>query len=85
MLARYLVENLSSHNIWAFKMLITESIYFLNVFGNIYLMDVFLGGEFRTYGIQVLGIERRMFFCSALFFWHYICSHAGGQHDAGGP
>ena len=53
MLARYLVENLSSHNIWAFKMLITESIYFLNVFGNIYLMDVFLGGEFRTYGIQV--------------------------------
>ena len=52
-LARYLVENLSSHNIWAFKMLITESIYFLNVFGNIYLMDVFLGGEFRTYGIQV--------------------------------
>ena len=52
-LALYLVENLSSHNIWACKMLITESIYFLNVFGNIYLMDVFLGGEFRTYGIQV--------------------------------
>ena len=52
-LARYLADNLSSHNIWAFKMLITESIYFLNVFGNIYLMDVFLGGEFRTYGLQV--------------------------------
>jgi len=55
-LAQYLVENLNSHNIWAFKLIIAESIYFLNVLGNIYLMDVFLGGEFRTYGVQVASL-----------------------------
>merc|ERR1719427_1355102 len=55
-LAHYLVDNLNTHNIWAAKLVIAESIYFLNVLGNIYFIDVFLGGEFRTYGLQVASI-----------------------------
>jgi len=54
--AQYLVDNLNTHNVWAIKTFIAEIIYFLNVLGNIYFIDVFLGGEFRTYGIQVASI-----------------------------
>ena len=42
-LAQYLVDNLNTHNVWAFKIFITEIIYFLNVLGNMYFIDVFLG------------------------------------------
>ena len=41
--AHYLVDNLHTHNIWTIKMFIAEIIYFLNVIGNIYFIDVFLG------------------------------------------
>ena len=69
--AHYLVDNLHTHNIWTIKMFIAEIMYFLNVLGNIYFIDVFLGmgrneicsllshflgGEFRTYGLQVASI-----------------------------
>jgi len=52
-LAQYLIDNLNTHNIWAVKIFMTEIIYFLNVLLNIYLIDVFLDGEFRTYGLEV--------------------------------
>ena len=42
-LAQYLVDNLNTHNVWTFKIFITEIIYFLNVLGNMYFIDVFLG------------------------------------------
>jgi len=35
---------------------LVEAVYVLNILGNIYLMDLFLGGEFRTYGLQVASI-----------------------------
>ena len=41
--AQYLVDNLNTHNIWSIKMFIAEIMYFLNVLGNIYFIDVFLG------------------------------------------
>ena len=41
--AEYLVDNLNTHNVWTIKIFITEIIYFLNVIGNIYFIDVFLG------------------------------------------
>ena len=56
MLAQYLVNNLNTHNIWAAKLVIAEMMYFLNVLGNIYLIDVFLGHEFSMYGLQVLAM-----------------------------
>ena len=41
--AEYLVDNLNTHNVWTIKIFITEIIYFLNVIGNIYFIDFFLG------------------------------------------
>ena len=46
-LANYFVESLHTHNFWAMKMLIIEFLNLLNVVGQIYFVDVFLGGEFR--------------------------------------
>ena len=34
-------------------MVFCELLFFLNVVGNIFLMDLFLGGEFSTYGLEV--------------------------------
>lgn len=53
-LADYFVESLHSHNFWAMKMLFIEFLNLINVIGNIYFVDVFLGGEFSTYGTKVL-------------------------------
>jgi len=55
-LAQYLVDNLNTHNIWAIKIFITEIIYFLNVILNLYFIDVFLDGEFRKYGLEVVSM-----------------------------
>jgi len=52
-LANYVVESMNTHNFWALKMLFIEFLNLLNVIGNIYFVDVFLGGEFSTYGTQV--------------------------------
>jgi len=52
-LAAYVVESLNTHNFWALKMLFIEFLNLLNVIGNIYFVDIFLGGEFSTYGTQV--------------------------------
>ena len=52
-LAQYFVQSLNTHNFWALKMLFIEFLNLLNVIGNIYLVDAFLGGEFSTYGLDV--------------------------------
>ncbi len=46
-LATYFVESLHTHNFWAMKMLLVEFLNLLNVVGQIYFVDAFLGGEFR--------------------------------------
>ena len=53
-LASYFVESLNSHNLWALKMLFIELLNLINVIANIYLVDIFLDGEFSTYGFEVL-------------------------------
>ena len=52
-MANYFVKHLNTHNYWAFRMVFCELLFFLNVVGNIFLMDLFLGGEFSTYGLEV--------------------------------
>ena len=44
---------LNSHNFWAVRMLLCELLTFANVIGNIFFIDLFLGGEFSTYGLEV--------------------------------
>ena len=53
-LARYVVKCVNTHNIWAAKMMICELFTFLNVLTNLYFIDLFLGGEFSTYGLEVI-------------------------------
>jgi hypothetical protein len=52
-LARYLVRTLHTHTVWAARLYLSELLLLVNVIGNIYFIDTFLGGEFSTYGLQV--------------------------------
>ena len=53
-LAKYLVKCVNTHNFWAAKIIFCELLTFVNVLANIYFIDLFLGGEFSTYGLEVL-------------------------------
>ena len=48
-----MLKNVNTHNVWAARMIVCEILAFLNVLANIYFIDLFLGGEFSTYGLQV--------------------------------
>ena len=53
-LATYLVRSRNSHTVWAAQMFLCELLSLLNVILNIVLLDAFLGGEFSSYGLEVL-------------------------------
>ena len=55
------MKSLHTHNTWAGKLLLADLLLGINVIGNIYFIDFFLGGEFSTYGLQVFK-----------FFIHFI-------------
>ena len=59
-LANYFVESLNTHNIWAGRLLLVEVLNLINVIGNIFFVDVFLGGEFTTYGTDVLRLVHQI-------------------------
>merc|ERR1712165_437149 len=48
--------NKHNHEFYAIKFFICELLNFINVVGQIYFMDFFLGGEFTTYGSDVLAM-----------------------------
>ena len=53
-LAKFFNSTLNTHNYWAIRMLLCELLFFLNVVFNIFLIDAFLGGEFSTFGLEVV-------------------------------
>merc|ERR1719415_17297 len=55
-LVDYFTINRNNHTFYAFKFFFCELINFVNVLGQIYFMDFFLGGEFTTYGTDVLAM-----------------------------
>lgn len=57
MLVDYLFANWNQHRIYAFSFFACEVINFLNIIGQIFLLDTFLGGEFSTYGIKVIAVS----------------------------
>lgn len=93
-LATYVVESLGTHNFWAMKMLLIEFLNLLNAVGQIYFIDVFLGGEFSTYGVSALGFleadpEKRIDPMATIFprvtkcsFYKYGPSGTVQTHDA---
>lgn len=54
LLVEYFATNLHLQNFYAFRFFICEALNFINVVGQIFFMDAFLGGEFSTYGSDVL-------------------------------
>jgi len=54
LLVDYFSVNRSNHQFYAYKFYFCELLNFVNVFGQIFFMDFFLGGEFTTYGTDVI-------------------------------
>lgn len=52
----YFASNLHNHNFYAIRFFICEVLNFINVIGQIYFVDFFLGGEFTTYGRDVISM-----------------------------
>lgn len=53
-LARYFGTSMHNHSGYAFRYLLCELIALINVVCQIYFINVFLGGEFTSYGIEVI-------------------------------
>lgn len=54
LLVEYMVSNMNNHNFYFMSYALAEVMNFVNVVGQIFLMDAFLGGEFSTYGSKVI-------------------------------
>lgn len=50
----YFKLNMGHHNGYMYQFVFCEILNLINVIGQMYLMDYFLGGEFSTYGFDVL-------------------------------
>ena len=53
-LCKYIVNSKGNHNIWVLNFIVCEFLCFINVVGNIWFTDYFLGHEFSTLGSKVL-------------------------------
>lgn len=53
-LINYLWETKGRHNAYAFKYFFCDILNFVNVIGQMYFVNTFLGGVFMTYGTEVL-------------------------------
>ncbi|XP_023332426.1 innexin inx2 [Eurytemora carolleeae] len=51
-LADYFIKTRGIHNNWALGLLFAHFLYLLNVVGQIFFTDMFLGYEFSTYGVN---------------------------------
>ncbi|XP_043283162.1 innexin inx2-like [Venturia canescens] len=49
----FALTSVHNHNFYAFRFFICELLNFVNVTGQIYLLDVFLDGQFSSYGASV--------------------------------
>jgi len=55
----YFIANIKNHNFYAFRFFLCEFLNFVNVVGQIFFMDMFLGYEFTTYGSEVLAFTEK--------------------------
>jgi len=54
LLVEYMVENFNNNDTYAGLYFLSEVLNVINVIGQMYLMDTFLGGSFSSYGAQVI-------------------------------
>jgi len=55
-IVNYIIRNIQTHNIYVFKFVFCEFLNLVNIIGQMYLMDTFFGGQFTTYGSEVLSV-----------------------------
>jgi len=53
-LAAFVVNSKGNHSMWLLYFIFCEFLCFVNVFGNIFFTDTFLGNEFTTLGTKVM-------------------------------
>ena len=58
-LVDYFATNLHNHNFYAICFFLCEVLNFINVVCQTYFMDLFLGGEFTTYGRDVMAMTEK--------------------------
>ena len=58
LLVNYFTTNMHNHNSYAVRFFLCEVLNFVNVIVQIYFVDTFLGGEFTTYGSDVLRLSQ---------------------------
>ena len=59
LLIGYFTSNLRSHNSYAIRFFVCEVLNFINVIGQIFFVDYFLGGGFTTYGSDVIRMSQK--------------------------
>jgi len=59
LLLDYLYDNLKNHNWWAYRYFFCELLAFLNIIGQMFLMDRFFEGAFMTFGLEVIAFAER--------------------------
>ena len=94
-LVDYFMEDRHGHDFYALKFFFCEFLNLLNVVGQLFFMNFFLGGEFTTYGADVLAMteleqEERTDPMSKIFpkvcrqkllHWHFGHSHLTMSRD----
>ena len=53
LLTQYMSNYIRTHNVWYLQFVFCEILNLVNVVGNIFFTDAFLGNEFTKFGIQV--------------------------------
>jgi hypothetical protein len=59
LVVNYFTGHLRTHNSYVGKFIFCEVLNLINILTQIYLMDVFLGGQFTTYGTEVWAVSEQ--------------------------
>ncbi len=59
LLLKYFSKSRREHNVYIAKLIFCETLNLINVLGQIYFMDYFLGGHFASYGMDVLALTEQ--------------------------
>jgi len=58
-IVNYILRNIRTHNLYVYKFIFCEFLNLINIIGQMYLMDAFFGGQFTTYGSEVLTVTNQ--------------------------